>query len=188
MNQENTVGSQTPSIHASLRAIAVGSYVFQSRVAGRMGLHQTDLLAIHHLGSAEEAMSAGELGSLLGLTSGATTSAIDRLVRLGIVERVRDPEDGRRVLLQIRPDASRELSRLYGEIDKRVQKAIDAVSPDDQSVIARFLQAIANENVGRGAALSDTPILGGMQHPRTRAEAAEPSHKNPVHQGTCEVG
>ncbi len=46
-------------------------------------------------------MSATRLNDILVITSGGITRAVDRLVRDRIVTRVADPDDGRRVLVQL---------------------------------------------------------------------------------------
>ena len=56
-------------------------------------------------------MSAGQLASAIGLTSGATTTAIDRLERAGYVHRRSDPTDRRRVLVVASEEAPARRSR-----------------------------------------------------------------------------
>jgi DNA-binding MarR family transcriptional regulator len=46
-------------------------------------------------------ITAGELAKRVGITSGAITGAIDRLVALGLVERTSDPRDRRKVIVKI---------------------------------------------------------------------------------------
>jgi DNA-binding MarR family transcriptional regulator len=45
-------------------------------------------------------ISAGELARAVDLSPAAVTSVIDRLERMGLVERARDPEDRRRVIVR----------------------------------------------------------------------------------------
>ena len=47
--------------------------------------------------------SAGELARSADLSSGAMTNRLDQLEKAGFVERVRDPDDGRGVLVQLTP-------------------------------------------------------------------------------------
>lgn len=46
-------------------------------------------------------MTAGQLASLSGLSTGAVTAVVDRLERAGYARRVPDPSDRRRVLLEL---------------------------------------------------------------------------------------
>lgn len=144
MNQETTREGRESSIHESLRSIAVGSYVFQCDVAAKLGLNPTDLQAIHRLGLAPDGLTAGQLGGQLGLTSGAVTTAVDRLVARGYAERTPDESDARRRVIRLHRRATTELGREYQTIDERIKRAFaDVVDPNDLHVIARFLAAIA---------------------------------------------
>lgn len=60
-------------------------------------------------------MPAGWLAELTGLTTGAITSAVDRLEKAGYVQRVRGPHDRRRVVVQELP---REGFEVFGAIDQ----------------------------------------------------------------------
>jgi len=76
------------------------------------GLHVTDVEALSCIIRAEAQhtpVTAGVLGSELGLTSGATTFLMTRLERAGLIERTRDPHDQRRVQLSLSA-AGRELA------------------------------------------------------------------------------
>jgi DNA-binding MarR family transcriptional regulator len=76
--------------------------------AARIGINQTDLICLNTL-----SMSAGRIASALGLTSGATTTAIDRLERAGYVHRRPDPTDRRRVLVAASEDGARSAFALF---------------------------------------------------------------------------
>lgn len=80
--------------------------------AARIGINQTDLICLNTL-FREGPMSAGRIASALGLTSGATTTAIDRLERAGYVHRRPDPTDRRRVLVVASEDGARSAFALF---------------------------------------------------------------------------
>ncbi len=138
--------SSDAEIRASLRAISVGSYLFQTGVASRLSLHPTDLAAIYQVGRTEGGVSAGDLSSGLGLTSGATTAVIDRLVRRGYLRRTTDEHDRRRVVIQVHPQGIARLRAQYDGIDRRVEAAIDRLSSRERATVARFLSAIATDS------------------------------------------
>src|SRR5271167_1986065 len=65
-----------------------------------LGVNRTDgkcLDILDHYGR----MSAGELAQHSGLSTGAVTAVIDRLERAGYAQRVGDPADRRRVLVEL---------------------------------------------------------------------------------------
>ena len=51
--------------------------------------------------------SAGELARISDLSSGAMTNRLDQLEKAGLVERLRDPDDRRGVLVQLTPKGKR---------------------------------------------------------------------------------
>ena len=80
--------------------------------AAHIGINQTDLICLNTL-FREGPTSAGRLATALGLTSGATTTAIDRLERAGYVHRQADPTDRRRVLVVASEDGARQAFALF---------------------------------------------------------------------------
>ena len=87
---------------------------FDQAVADAAGLNRTDMRCLDVLGR-EGPVTAGRLAEATGLTSGAMTTALDRLERAGLAQRTRDAVDRRRVLVEITPLAQREAGRFYGE-------------------------------------------------------------------------
>ena len=65
-----------------------------------LGINRTDSRCIDILDQ-HGRMSAGQLASLTGLSTGAVTAVIDRLQRAGYARRVPDPSDRRRVLVEL---------------------------------------------------------------------------------------
>src|SRR5512135_715204 len=82
-------------VRANQRATAIVDDV----AAELMGIGRTDSLCLDLLEHRGQ-MSAGELARASGLTSGAITGVIDRLERAGMAQRVADPADRRRVLIE----------------------------------------------------------------------------------------
>ena len=72
--------------------------------AERLGMHLADVQAVNLL-AVTGPLPAGQLGQRLGLPTATTTRVIDRLERAGYVERQRDPDDRRRVMVAL--DAER---------------------------------------------------------------------------------
>ncbi len=68
-----------------------------------VGLTYPQYLSLLALWDAEDPMTVGELGVRLRLDSGTLTPVLKRLEAAGYVERRRDPEDERRVLLDVTP-------------------------------------------------------------------------------------
>jgi DNA-binding MarR family transcriptional regulator len=88
---------------------------FDNLAAERLGVNRTDL---HCLNAIENSggLTAGRLASEVGLTTGAVTGVIDRLERAGFARRVPDPDDRRRVKLEVTPEFYARADRLWGPL------------------------------------------------------------------------
>jgi DNA-binding MarR family transcriptional regulator len=88
---------------------------FDNLAAERLGVNRTDL---HCLNAIENAggLTAGELARETGLTTGAVTGVIDRLERVGYARRVPDPEDRRRVKVEVTPGFYSRADKIWGPL------------------------------------------------------------------------
>ena len=81
-----------------------------------------------------------ELAADAGLTTGAATAAIDRLVEKGYVRRVPDATDRRRVLIEKTAKLEEVSKRFYGPLAERSLPLIDKFSNAELEAIVRFLK------------------------------------------------
>ena len=88
---------------------------FDNLAADRLGLNGTDLHCINIIENAD-GLTAGELAAEAGLTSGAVTGVIDRLERAGYARRVSDPDDRRRVKLEVTPKFYARANKIWGPV------------------------------------------------------------------------
>ncbi|MFI6583148.1 MarR family winged helix-turn-helix transcriptional regulator [Embleya sp. NPDC050493] len=127
-----------------LRAVTVEYGRRQMEFAERNGMHPTDLRTLICLLDAERAgvrATPGWVGARTGLNSAGTTSAIDRLERLGHVTRERDPEDRRRVLLRVSPQAMRLGRTAFGPlIDEATRILREEFSAEEVATVRRYLE------------------------------------------------
>jgi DNA-binding MarR family transcriptional regulator len=73
--------------------------MFQQAAAAKYGLGVSEMKALDVL-TRLGPQTAGQLSVALRITSGAITGVIDRLERRGIVHRIADPHDRRRVVVE----------------------------------------------------------------------------------------
>jgi DNA-binding MarR family transcriptional regulator len=85
-------------------------------------------------------LSAGDLAKRTGLTSGAVTRLIDRLVERGSVRRLADPEDRRRVLVETTPSALRACAPFYDPIAKEGTALLEERTEKELEVILEYLR------------------------------------------------
>jgi DNA-binding MarR family transcriptional regulator len=86
---------------------------FDQAVADALGINRTDMRCIDVI-QREGTLTAGRLADATGLTSGAMTTALDRLERAGYVRRIRDEVDRRRVLIELTEKTQQAGQRYYG--------------------------------------------------------------------------
>jgi DNA-binding MarR family transcriptional regulator len=97
-----------------VRASQTATQRFDQAVADSLGLNRTDMRCVDIL-DREGRMTAGELAAQTGLTSGAITTAIDRLEQRGFARRVRDGDDRRRIYVELTASAREQASGFYTE-------------------------------------------------------------------------
>src|SRR3954447_5628540 len=100
-----------------LRRLTVELDAVGQRFADLHGLNRTDvraLVAIMDAARQGEALTAGRLGMAVDLRSASVTALVDRLERVGHVRRVRDPEDRRRVGLEMSESAMAAGAQHFG--------------------------------------------------------------------------
>jgi DNA-binding MarR family transcriptional regulator len=88
---------------------------FDKLAAERLGVNDTDLLCLNIVENGG-GVSAGELATQSGLTSGAVTGVIDRLERAGYLTRVGDPADRRRVRVQVTSAFYQRAAHIWGPV------------------------------------------------------------------------
>src|SRR5690606_21485080 len=86
-------------------------------------------------------MTAGQLGSRSGLTSGAVTGLVDRLEAKGLVTRSADLDDRRKTLIV--PHAA-NIQKLLGpssaKLERRIVAHFKKLSPRDAQVVEKYLR------------------------------------------------
>jgi DNA-binding MarR family transcriptional regulator len=125
-----------------LRRLTVELDAVGSRFATVHGLNRTDvraLVAIMDAARRGEALTAGQLGEAVDLRSASVTALVDRLEKVGHVRRVRDPEDRRRVALQISDSAMAAGGEHFGGLARDLVVAMESYSDEELAVVRRFL-------------------------------------------------
>jgi DNA-binding MarR family transcriptional regulator len=88
---------------------------FEEAAAARLGIGAGDLRCLNAIENAG-GLTAGELSRKVGVTSGAVTGAIDRLEGAGFARRVADPEDRRRVRIEVTPEFRSRAAGIWGPV------------------------------------------------------------------------
>lgn len=96
-------------------------------------------------------VSAGQIATEAGLSSGAVTGVIDRLEAKGYVRRVPDPGDRRRVLVEITDKQREEVQRLYYPLKEMADERFSRLSEEELRLLSEFHQLSAEINERRAA-------------------------------------
>lgn len=137
-------GPEMEIVHL-LRAVTVELGLHSARFATRNGMHPTDvraLIALMDAARAGEEMTAGRLGSALGLNSAGTTSLLDRLERLGHVRRVRGERDRRRVVVEVSERAVELGWSFFGPLIDRSVELLQGYDERELAAIRSFLGGV----------------------------------------------
>lgn len=122
-----------------LRRMGAASALHSQAVAKRAGLASVDLECLDLILLAGP-VTAGQIIEHTKLTSGAVTGLIDRLAKKGYVERAADPQDRRKVLVRIVPEAVRPLLDLFAPMAERTAALMRQYSAEELELIAGFVE------------------------------------------------
>ncbi len=143
MAQDDRLEEQRREVTLLLRRLNVELDAVAQRFADRHGLNRTDvraLVAIMDAARRGEALTAGRLGEAVDLRSASVTALVDRLERVGHVRRVRDPEDRRRVGLEMSDAAMAAGAEHFGGLARDLVSAMEGYSDEELAVVRRWLE------------------------------------------------
>jgi len=108
-------------------------------IASKIDLSATEFEALDII-SRYQPITAGQLATYCGLTTGGITGIVDRLEAAGFVKRVRDSKDRRRVFIEpLRKNAAeKKVWKLYRPIAKAFNETVSNYSDDELRCIIRF--------------------------------------------------
>ncbi len=94
---------------------------------------------------ADEGMSVTTLSTRLGVSLATASQVVTDLESAGLVERLEDPSDRRRTLVQV-ADTHRAFAEAILDTRLRpLQRALDRLTPAEQRTVVRGLELIAEE-------------------------------------------
>jgi DNA-binding MarR family transcriptional regulator len=115
----------------TMRRAGVIMQALSAAAAERIGINVTDLNCLNIL-SMRGTMTAGELARATGLTTASITGVLDRLEEAGYLRRERDPQDRRRVVVQLAPERGmRDVGQVFHPV-VTAWRAVAAQYTDEQ--------------------------------------------------------
>jgi DNA-binding MarR family transcriptional regulator len=124
--------------------------LFNQALADQVGLHPTDVQCIALLDLEPGPVTTGEIARLTGLSSGSASRLVDRLEKAGFVQRQPDPNDRRRALVALAPDAAARIAAAWETPGKAFGAVLERYTDEQLEVIADYLRQAAE--VGRDQA------------------------------------
>ena len=140
-------------------------------VARRHGLSHVALNALAVVEGNGGPIPTGTVGTRVHITSGTMTSVLDTLERNGYIERLTDPDDRRRVLVDVTPEAQAVLDRLLPEV---VQTTTAVMEGFEERELTAFLDTLARVR----RAIADVPEDLGPPAPRRRPPTLQRSRRH----------
>jgi DNA-binding MarR family transcriptional regulator len=139
----------------ALRRSSAAGVLHGQTIARRVGVNSSDLECLDLILMSGPS-TAGEIARHTGLTSGAVTGLIDRLERLGLVERTADPADRRKVLVRVREDRIGPIAQLYAPLEKAMQSLLAGYSKEELKLLIDFAEQSGDLLQARVSELNDS--------------------------------
>ena len=121
--------------------------VFDDVASARLGINRTDARCLDIVDRHGQ-VTAGQLAAEARLSTGAVTTVLDRLERAGLVRRVRDTVDRRRVLVELTDEARSRAWEIWGPIAAESAEQMDRFS-DAELVFLRHFLALSIDLLAR---------------------------------------
>ena len=113
--------------------------LFHHAAAAKNGLSITESKTISAL-MQEGPMTAGQLAKRLSLTTGAVTGVIDRLEAGGFAKRSTDPNDRRKVIVNLNAKKLQRVGKTYESIGKTFQMVLEQYSTEELDFLAQYFK------------------------------------------------
>lgn len=118
---------------------AMENRLYQSGVIEDLTQSQFGVLeTLHHLGP----MCPGELSTKLLKSTGNMTLVIDNLEKNGLVRRVRDADDRRKITIYLTPDGQQLIERIFPKMLKAIVDEFSVLSSVEQDTFGELCRAI----------------------------------------------
>ncbi len=87
-------------------------------------------------------LAVSALGRKVLLTTGSITTAVDRLVRRGLVTRHDDPSDRRVRLVQLTPEGRRLIKPAFAQHERDVEEVVSVLDPRERATLVALLRKL----------------------------------------------
>lgn len=120
------------------RDSGISSILFRNALAKKFNLSLTESLCLTLLGIGKVSTPT-EISRYTGLTTGATTTMLDRLEKRRIIARKSNPKDRRGIIIQIHSEYSNAAQKEVVGIQKAHRDLIASFSEEELEIVFKFL-------------------------------------------------
>ena len=170
--------SQAALSHRLMRAIREyqnAGDIMDEAMTGLLGINRTDGRCLDII-DLHGTLTAGELASESGLTTGTVTAVVDRLEKAGYVRRRPDPDDRRKVVIEA-TEAARQLGALiYDDVGRLGRALMGRMTAEQMHTVIRFLE-VGNDMSRELAALLARHVPTGPASAAERLQRARAFHR-----------
>ena len=124
---------------AALKRFQDAVDLFDATAAAALEINATDLRCLTALRD-RGAMKAGEVATGLGLTRGATTTALDRLEARDYLARSANAGDGRSVLVELTAAGRARLDAIWGPMRQRGGEHLRSYTVSELRLLEQFFE------------------------------------------------
>lgn len=137
--------SQGDRVVDALRVYSTDYAEMMAQFSKWLGVHQADAAAFAEIVYAEETgapLTPAKLSKQIGLTSGATTSLVNRLEEAGLIVRSREHSDRRLVTLRATTDVGRTARAVFEPVSDRIDATMGQYPPEFLEDVEKLLDQL----------------------------------------------
>lgn len=137
-------------LQRDIRYLIAFSVISNEQIARDVGLNSIDQQTMGLIELVGRPMTAGEIAALAKIPTSTVTRVIDRLVAAGYVDRTSDPNDRRKVLVEINRPKLQSLWKYYEQYALDMERANAQFTVDELETVARYLELMRPTEAQQG--------------------------------------
>lgn len=127
-------------IQRALQGALVNAVLGNERIAREFDMLVTDLQTMHLLVLREDVRTPKHLSDTTGLPTSTVTRVLDRLETAGYLRRAHDPQDRRRINIELIPEKIAPIISRYGEYTDTLDQTNAEFTEEELGIVARYLE------------------------------------------------
>jgi DNA-binding MarR family transcriptional regulator len=128
-------------LQAGMQRSTMFTVLLHHATASKAGMNVTDAQCVNAL-TLDGPQTPGRLAELMGITTGgAITAVIDRLEKAGYVKRTRDPDDRRRVIVELVPENVARFGEYFEPIARVFRERLASYSDEQIAVLLDWIRS-----------------------------------------------